>query len=489
MIVYTADPWVSALPVLRYRAAASLAGITVMHGNDNHSVDLSRIEQADLVLIQRDFPRFTRTWREILLAARQLGKPIVYETDDLLFDLPSDHPSYQDLSLYTIPMMTAIQEADLVTTSTEFLAGRLRSLQPNLQVLPNYLNDQLWSLREPQEAVSKDRLTIGYMGGKTHLGDLSSITSVLQKIIQHYSERVTLRFWGCQPPTGLLRHPCVDWTPMNMLDYALFTAYFKRQHIDIAIAPLEDNILNQAKSPIKFLEYSALGAAGIYSDQPGYASILQHGENGYLAANLEDWEACLVDLIENPHKRWRMAMAAQETVRKDWLLSGHAHLWTQTYQNIHPSPNDSPVKLERTLELVCKSQDWILSLEAERSRSTHENDNCQQALYNMHEHLNATLADLHAAQNQVDALNDALKEEIEVHKEQVALMQAEKHGVEIELQNTRTELGQLQSALDEIQNNRTWKMLQLIQRFRLWIIPAHSRREKLLKKLGVLSNK
>ena len=485
MIVYTADPWESALPVLRYRAAAGLAGITVIHGNDNHTVDLNRIEQADLVLIQRDFPRFTSTWGEILLAARRLGVPVVYETDDLLFDLSADHPSYQDLSLYTIPMMTAIQEADLVTTSTEFLAERLRPLQPNLQVLPNYLNDQLWSLREPQEAVSKDRLTIGYMGGKTHLQDLSSITSVLHKIIQHYSERVTLRFWGCQPPTELLGHACVDWTPMNMLDYALFSAYFKRQHIDIAIAPLEDNVLNRAKSPIKFLEYSALGAAGIYSDQPGYASILQHGENGYLAANLDDWEACLIDLIENPHKRWRMARAAQETVRKDWLLSDHAHLWTQTYQNIHPSPNDSPVKLERTLELVSKSQDRILSLEAERSRSTHQKENYEQDLHNMHEQLNATLADLQAAQNQVDLL----KEEVELHKDQLAFVETEKQDVETELLNTRTELSQLQSTLDEIHSNRTWKMLQWIQRFRLWIIPAHSRREKLLKKLGVLSNK
>lgn len=485
MIVYTADPWESALPVLRYRAAAGLAGITVTHGNDNHTIDLSHIEQTDLVLIQRDFPRFTRAWGEILLAAHRLGVPVVYETDDLLFDLSTDHPSYPDLSLYTIPMMTAIQEADLVTTSTEFLAERLSPLQPNVRVFPNYLNDHLWNLSAPQETAREDKVTISYMGGKTHLQDLSSITPVLQKIIHLYSGRVNLRFWGCQPPTELLGHPCVDWTPLNILDYALFAAYFKRQHIDIAIAPLEDNALNQAKSPIKFMEYSALGAAGIYSDQPGYASILQHGENGYLAANLDDWEACLIDLIENPHRRWQMAMAAQETVRKDWLLSDHAHLWLQTYQDVQPSKNDSPAKLERTIELVCKSQDRILSLEAERSLADHENENHQRTIHNLHDQLNGTLVDLQAARNQVDVL----REEIEIYKDQLAITQTQKENVEVELLNLQMELSQSQSALDEIQNNRTWKVLQSIQRFRLWLIPPHSRREKLLQKLGVLSNK
>lgn len=472
IVVYTADPWESALPILRYREAARMTGIKAIPGNHGPQVDCGLIDQADLVLIQRDFPRFTRAWGEVLLRARQQGKPVVYETDDLLFELSTEHPSYNDLTLYTIPLLWAIQEADLATTSTPCLAHRLQPFQANIQILPNYLNDHIWKLRPPQRSKAGDKVIIGFMGSKSHRQDLGSIVPVLQNIRQRYNGSVMLRFWGCMPPQELLGQPDVDWTPLDIQDYAQFADYFNRQHIDIAIAPLEDNLLNQAKSPIKFLEYSALGAAGVFSRLPPYASIVQDGENGYLCNHLDEWEACLAELIENPHKRLEIAAAAQETVQKGWLLSNHADQWRQTYQNIQPISDRAADALESSIALLCKSQDRILSLEAERSFSSHQVQMQQAKLQQMTTQSQTLAHELHQARSQVNTLQSELQTKQERLAQIANLLETEE-----DLAATR---------ILEIMAGRTWKFVLILQKLRLLLIPNHSKREKFLKKLGIL---
>ncbi len=485
MVVYTADPWESALPILRYREAARMTGIKAMPGNHGPQVDFSLIDQADLVLIQRDFPRFTRAWGEILLRARQQGKPVVYETDDLLFELSTEHPSYHDLTLYTIPMLWAIQEADLATTSTPCLAKSLQPFQANIQILPNYLNDHLWKLRPPQRSKAGDKVIIGFMGGKTHRQDLGSIIPVLQNIRQRYASSVMLRFWGCMPPQELLGQPDVDWTPLGIQDYAQFADYFNRQHIDIAIAPLEDNLLNQAKSPIKFLEYSALGAAGVFSRLPPYASIVQDGENGCLCNHPDEWEACLAELIENPHKRLEMAAAAQESVKKDWLLSNHADRWRQAYQNIQPITDCSTDALERSIALLCKSQDRILSLEADRSFSSHQMQMQQAELQQLIAHFQTLAHELHQARWQVNTLQN----EMQTQNIRLAALQTRQEGLAQLASLLETEEDLAATRIQEIMAGRTWKLMLILQKLRLLLIPNHSKREKFLKKLGILSKR
>ena len=56
LILFTSDPWESAMPVIRVTAPASAVHVTVLQGNDGGQVFLERIPQADLVVIQRDFP-------------------------------------------------------------------------------------------------------------------------------------------------------------------------------------------------------------------------------------------------------------------------------------------------------------------------------------------------------------------------------------------------------------------------------------------------
>jgi hypothetical protein len=122
----------------------------------------------------------------------------------------------------------------------------------------------------------------------------------------------------------------VEWQPV-IAAYREYAAAFQNQDMDILVAPLVDNSFSRAKSHVKFLEYSTLGAPGIYSNVTPYNGIVAHGENGFLASTTDEWIEYLQKLISSPDLRYRAGQNAQDTVRRGWLLSDRAGIWLETY--------------------------------------------------------------------------------------------------------------------------------------------------------------
>jgi glycosyltransferase involved in cell wall biosynthesis len=276
-----------------------------------------RVAQADVVVITRDFPTRVDEYRQVIAEAQRQAKPVVYETDDLLLELPEQHPDYERYLTARAAMLQAVVEADAVIGSTPELCDYLRSFNANTWLWENYLDDRLWQLEagrraaDEQAEASLDRpVCIGYMGGQSHVTDLEPIVPALIQLLEKYPAKVRLKFWGLEPPHSLRGHPGVEYIPVRLVDYASFAAYFPTQECDIFIAPLQDNLFNRCKSPLKFLEYSALTVPGVYSRIAPYQRLVSHGENGLLAGDLNEWVDCLSLLIEDPALRLRMGEAA-----------------------------------------------------------------------------------------------------------------------------------------------------------------------------------
>ncbi|MCU0489198.1 MAG: hypothetical protein MUE67_09625 [Anaerolineales bacterium] len=81
--------WKHPVSMLRIVRPFEAAGIQLVPGVQDGIVHPEAALQADAVLIQREFPGYSKgTLNRILAIARQAGKPVIYDTDDLLFDLP-----------------------------------------------------------------------------------------------------------------------------------------------------------------------------------------------------------------------------------------------------------------------------------------------------------------------------------------------------------------------------------------------------------------
>ena len=323
-----------ALSYLRLLGPVKQAGLEIINGVENGRIDVERAAEGDVVVLQRDFPADLAAYEQILAVAHREGKPVILELDDLLFELPEDHPDRQTgrYAKALLPILQALTEVDLVTVATRPLYEYVLPYNPKVVVLPNYLNDDLWRLRPPVPlVVQKDTVVIGYMGGITHVPDIDMIVPALLDLDRRHPGKLLFRFWGVQPPGALRWKQNVQWSAADSPTYPGFAEYFQRQTADIVIGPLRDNLFNVCKSPIKYFEYSALGIPGVFSRIAPYSSVIVDGFNGLLASSLSDWTEALNRLIEDPELRLMIARNAQENIRSNWLLSNNAARWLEAY--------------------------------------------------------------------------------------------------------------------------------------------------------------
>ena len=152
-VVYSADYWEHVCPTVRITGPAEFAGVNIIHGNDWQGskllADPKRVDAGDLVIIQRNFPQHTTAYKEVIRQARSRGKIVVYELDDLLPELPDQHPDYYIYLTSRSAIIRAVAEADAVISCTQTLSKSLRLFNSNVWTVPNYLNDRLWKLVSP----------------------------------------------------------------------------------------------------------------------------------------------------------------------------------------------------------------------------------------------------------------------------------------------------------------------------------------------------
>lgn len=435
---YTADLWEHVCPIIRILEPLQAAGFQIVRGSTwvegKLLVDLNVIGDADYVLIARDFPSRSDQYDMVIESARRHQKPVVYELDDLLIDLPSDHPDVDHYLPIKPGVIQAVIDADMVTVSTNDLVNFLKPFNSNIQVLPNYLIDRFWKF-PPMSSTEESRpVTIGYMGGHGHKPDLVDVIPVLERILDKYGSRVEVMFWGLSVPDSLEGRENVRWTIPYLVEYEAFAQYFLSQSADIFIAPLRDNRFNRCKSALKYLEYSVFGIPGVYADLPTYRELITDGENGYLAATPEEWEVALSALIEDATLRSKVGAAAQRVVQEKHLLSNNAYRWKDAYQSLSNRSLARDILAERGMES---------------------------------KYLRAWYGEI-------------TKKFVEEKKARIAFEET-LHVKENELQHMTNIANSLRSQIDGIVNSRGWKTLQKAYDLRLKLAPRGSKRERLMQ--------
>ena len=455
IVAYTSVPWSSAMAVLRLTAPCEHAGIKLIQGNQGDRIKIDLVSQADVVVIQRDFPRFYQQTRQIIRRAHEQKIPVLYEADDLLLETPEIHANYEHYQGALLTILQTVIEVDAVTVSTSSLQEYFKRLNPNTWVLPNCLVDSLWPF--PPEPPGDDLpVVIGYMGGETHRLDLEMITPALKSLEQSYGARLTFRFWGGRPPDELLNSPRTEWIAYNNDHYAQFADFFAAQKAHIFISPLQDTLFNRCKSGIKFLEYSVHGAPGVYSKLPPYQELVCHAENGFLAGSLDEWEQYLRLLIEDAQLREQVGRRAQQTVQDNWLLSQHRAEWRRVYEIVKAQPETEAAwryplggilsRIDKYYQVVETRFHQAAGMVIDRDRTIQQKDIELQAkedqLQVQNTRINQQEAVIQARQEQIQEMHERISEAVQ----QVA--------------ESDRQLAAAQNQLEAIWSSQSWKLLQ-----------------------------
>jgi len=265
------------------------------------------------------------------------GAKLVYQIDDDLLALPADNPT---AAARREIVATFLREADGVIVSTPALRARYASHNARVLVIGNALDERLL-VQVDNAPRDPSRVVLGYMGTLTHDADLLLLLPALAELSASVDLPLELQIVGglADPATlaqlGQLPFPVTRLTP-PVVEYPQFLPWFTGNvRWDIALAPLRDTPFNRAKSDIKFLDYAALGAPGIYSDLPVYSDSVRHGETGLLAANTtESWMTALRALIDKPTLRRELASNARRYLHNERILARRATDWAAALEAI-----------------------------------------------------------------------------------------------------------------------------------------------------------
>lgn len=282
----------------------------------------------DMVKYYRGFIFFrcpiTDTVRETILRAKEFNKVCFFDIDDLVIDqkytnqieyvknLPEIEKAHYDDGVNR--MRETLQTCDYAITTTDRLQGELSRYAKEVFVNRNVASDEM--VRRSLEALGdlrKDRIgvTIGYFSGSiTHNEDFALVLPAIVKILQTYNH-VRLKI------VGILDLP-VELEPFR--DRIETMPFMEWRQIpqelaacDINLAPLVDNIFNEAKSENKWLEAALVKVVTAASDVGAFRAAIRTGENGFLVGDNE-WFEVLSDLVENPIRRGAVAQTAHKEV-------------------------------------------------------------------------------------------------------------------------------------------------------------------------------
>lgn len=286
----------------------------------DHQLSGADINYFDVIVFQYSA---TEQAREFLRRANELGKTTVFEIDDDYWNMTPDNPVYEEwrsgpgLRL----LRECMQEAQVVTTTTPYLARILGQHHRNVKVLPNMLPEEHWHVTRPDHG---EKVVVGWAGGVSHYRDVQILSGTMEQLLDEFPD---VELWLA----GMLDYPFSAHPRIRMAESVRIEELGGLLcNFDIGLAPLVDTHFTRCKSDLKYLEYSKAGAAVIASAVEAYEHTVINGKNGLLATSPKDWMRQIRRLIEDPQLRGRLAGEGGR-LADSRMIEKNVRLWEEAY--------------------------------------------------------------------------------------------------------------------------------------------------------------
>jgi len=304
------------------------------------------LSRADVVLFQR---AYSNSALDLFRAVKATGKPLIYETDDLMYDLPSWSGTSLNLREKS-GIIEMIRDADLVTCSTRALHDALREFNANVRIIENYALPLPWAEANARLA-GRPHLAIVNTDYFKLIEQKNELFNAIESAISRLGYTVTFigtidpamrRLQAGHPDQVRLEETLVAWHRHFLRRVAGFG-------VNVGIVPLEHDPTHRFKSDIKFLDFASLGAPCVVNNAEIYANVIS-GENGFICDESEaGWYQGLAFLAD-PEVRLRCGKRAHEAAQRR-VLSDYASELQDAIRSVyrpHQGAGQGPVVPRRT---------------------------------------------------------------------------------------------------------------------------------------------
>jgi hypothetical protein len=275
------------------------------------------IDLCDLLVVCR--ARYTHRIAGMIELARVRGRRVLFDCDDLVFDLAQTHVIMDTLGqvldapqvwdqwfAYIGRVAASFALCDGAIVTNPYLARRAQAAFGDarpVRVIPNFFerrqqefSETIWQAKARSGWARDGRIHLGYFSGTpTHNRDFALIAGAVARLMDE-DPRIVLRIVGfLDLGPALARHAGrIEILPLqDYLNLQRLTG-----EVEIGLVPLLDNMFTNCKSELKWFEAAAVGTLTVATPTFTYRNAIAHGTTGWLAA-AQDWYALLSTILQD----------------------------------------------------------------------------------------------------------------------------------------------------------------------------------------------
>ncbi len=280
--------------------------------------DAKRASEFDVVFLFREALMTGSIEYEKLIKAA--GPKIIYDFDDAIW-IQSVSEANKKWSWLKDPNKTSklIELSDVIFAGNRYLADYAGGYNDNIKVIPTTIDTEEYV---SVQRTARSKVVIGWSGSITTIQHFEFAIPILKQIKEKFGDKVEFSVVG----DGTYENPGLG---IRGLPWRKESELTDLQNMDIGIMPLPDDEWARGKCGLKGLQYMGVGVATIMSPVGVNSEIIQDGENGFLAAEIEDWVNKLTQLIESEELRQKIGTAGRRTVVEKYSVAA----WKDAYLN------------------------------------------------------------------------------------------------------------------------------------------------------------
>ncbi|WP_018123476.1 glycosyltransferase family 4 protein [Desulfovibrio oxyclinae] len=297
------------LPCVRFRARPFAARGTA-RGHETLQIGLSSnvalrlpvlatIPAADICVVHQ---HLLSPW-ELSMIRRRCGA-VVFDFDEAVWTLPEHETARRIAKTKALAQRFATQagEADLCVAGNRGLAAKACEYSENVRMVSTGLDTSVFTFG-PRSA-EPDCFQVGWMGADTNMKPFEYCMEQLHRHagILQFAVVSESQYHGCGENYVFWS----KWAPEQEIR--------QLQSMDVGLVPLESDEFSLGRCGSTILRYMACGVVPVASAAGVNEEIVEHGRNGFLVSNPQEWSECVMRLASDRELHNSMRRAARETV-------------------------------------------------------------------------------------------------------------------------------------------------------------------------------
>jgi O-antigen biosynthesis protein len=323
------------------------------------ALNFDDLQWCDVVIVQR-------AWQRTVRMAYVVGKPVIYEIDDLITGIPDFLSHHEGYIKNRRSIQSLISQASLVTVTHARLKREIEKLNGEVMICPNYANPDSLSNRVEEMHDADGAVTLIVASSDRIMVDF--LLPALQVLKAKYGAKIHLVCIGALP--AIFEANGIDCEKHSIVSYEAFGKLVGGYRNAIGLIPLDDSLFSSCKSAVKYFDYSRLGVASVCSNVSPYRDVIENEVTGLLVANESaDWVVAVSGLIDNHDARREMARAAQRVVAEEHSIDVAVDAWRRVFAKV--APNDqvviaSPSLRAATFMALIRFRHWLRNINKAR---------------------------------------------------------------------------------------------------------------------------